>query len=580
MAPEGTAHGTRSIVAQASLPIEGCVLPSNKLELRMLLSDFLQNSAQRYPDKTAIVGAIYEPSVARASLPVEGRKTYNELDEMSNSLAHALLESGLEKGDRVGVFLDNSIESAISVFGILKAGGAFVILNPQTKAQKLAFMLNNCQAKCLIIDQKYHRQISTVIEQVPYIESIILCGDTGYKALKPFKSLKSLKSLNDLNGFDGFDDFNDILATYPKDLPQQRCIDIDLAAIIYTSGSTGTPKGVTLTHLNMVSAATSITQYLENVPSDIVINVLPLAFDYGLYQLLMTCKFGGTLILEKSFMYPYAVIEKIEREKVTGFPGVPTTFAMLLQIKDLKQHNFDSIRYVTNTAAALPPRHILQLKDVFPKARIYSMYGVTECKRVSYLPPEELDRRPTSVGRGMPNEEVYIVRDDGELARPGEMGELVVRGSNVMKGYWGMPEETDKVLRSGRYPWEKVLYTGDLFKMDEDGYLYFVARKDDIIKSRGEKVSPKEVENILYDIDGVLEAAVVGVPDKILGEAVKAIIVPKDGVILSEKEVLRHCQRSLESFMIPKVIEFASSLPKTLTGKIRKAELKVSLATD
>jgi len=517
----------------------------------MLLSDFLQNSAQRYPDKTAIVGAIYGPSLR------EDRKTYKELDEMSNSLAHALLDRGLKKGDRVGVFLDNSIESAIAVFGILKAGGAFVVVNPQTKAQKLAFMLNNCQARCLIIDQKYSRQISTVAEQVLPVESIILCGNAQH----------SVEGLN----------LQNILAEYPKNSPPRICIDIDLAAIIYTSGSTGTPKGVTLTHLNMVSAATSITQYLENIPSDIVLNVLPLAFDYGLYQLLMTCKFGGTLVLEKSFMYPYAVIKKIEQEKITGFPGVPTTFAMMLQIAEraASPFNFDSVRYVTNTAAALPSKHILQLRDVFPKAKIYSMYGVTECKRVSYLPPEELDRRATSVGRGMPNEEVYIVNEDGKLAKPGEIGELVVRGPNVMKGYWGLPEETDKVLRPGRYSWEKVLYTGDLFKMDADGYLYFVARKDDIIKSRGEKVSPKEVENVLYEIDGVLEAAVVGVQDDILGEAIKAIIVSKNGLVLSEKEVRGHCQRNLEGFMIPKIIEFAASLPKTLTGKIRKAELKV-----
>lgn len=511
----------------------------------MLLNNFLQDSAQKFPDKIAIVGSIYEP------LLKEERKTYKWLDEMSNSLAHALIDKGLQKGDRVAVFLDNSIESAISIFGILKAGGAFVVINPMTKAQKLAYMLNNCQAKFVIIDSKYNQQISAIDADAPFTKPIIV-GASEQTTMAY------------------------ILAEYPKYMPPQTCIDIDLASIIYTSGSTGSPKGVTLTHLNMVSAANSITKYLENVPSDIIINTLPMAFDYGLYQLLMTCKFGGTLILEKSFMYPYVIVKRIEEEGVTGFPGVPTIFAMLLQIKDLKQHNFDSIRYVTNTAAALPPKHILQLREVFPKAKIYSMYGVTECKRVTYLPPEELEKRPTSVGKGMPNEEVYIVKENGELAKPGEIGELVVRGSNVMQGYWNMPEETAKVLRPGRYPWEKVLYTGDLFKMDEEGYLYFVARKDDIIKSRGEKVSPREVENVLYEIDGVLEAAVIGVPDEVLGEAIKAIIVPKDGKVLSEKEILAHCQKNLENFMVPKFIEFANSLPKTMTGKIRKADLKMA----
>jgi len=517
----------------------------------MLVNDFLQESAMRFPEKEAIVCD-------------EVRKNYQEIEQMSNSIAHALIDNGLKKGNRVGVFLDNSIESVISIFSILKAGGAFVVINPSTKAQKLAFMLNNCQATGVIIHPKYAAQLDIINTDVDSVKFCIFCDNT--ERLNQSIPKKYLTIC-------------DIFEEYPGNLPPQKCIDIDLGAIIYTSGSTGFPKGVTLTHLNIISAATSITQYLENVPDDIILNALPLSFDYGLYQVLMSAKIGGTLILEKSFLYPYAVIKKIEEECVTGFPGVPTMFAMLLQLKDIEKQNFDSVRYVTNTAAALPPRHILELRRVFSKAKIYSMYGVTECKRVSYLPPEELNRRPASVGKGMPNEEVYIVNEEGErINKPGEIGELVVRGSNVMQGYWGMPEETDKVLRPGRYPWEKVLYTGDLFKMDEEGFLYFVARKDDIIKSRGEKVSPKEVENVLYELDGVLEATVVGVQDEILGEAIKAFIVPKDGVELTEKEVLRHCQQNLENFMVPKIIEFASSLPKTSTGKIRKAELKEVMA--
>jgi acyl-CoA synthetase (AMP-forming)/AMP-acid ligase II len=329
-----------------------------------------------------------------------------------------------------------------------------------------------------------------------------------------------------------------------------------------------------LSHLNMVSAADSITTYLENTPDDVIINVLPLAFDYGLYQVLMGFKIGGTVVLEKSFAFPYQVVEVMIKERVTGFPGVPTIFAILLGLKDLPKWDLSSLRYMTNTAAALPASHIKRLRELFPAVRLYSMYGLTECKRVSYLPPRELDSRPNSVGRGMPNEEVYIVDEEGNRVGPGVVGELVVRGANVMIGYWELPEETAACLKPGKYPGERVLYSGDLFRMDDEGFLYFVARKDDIIKSRGEKVSPKEVENALYGLDGVLEAAVIGVADEIIGEAVKAYIVLENGAALTENDILRHCAAHLENFMVPKSVEIMKALPKTSSGKISKKELK------
>ncbi len=329
-----------------------------------------------------------------------------------------------------------------------------------------------------------------------------------------------------------------------------------------------------LTHLNMVSAANSIIEYLENTSDDIIINCLPLSFDYGLYQVLMAFKFGGRVVLEKSFTYPYKIIELIKKERVTGFPLVPTISAILLQLKNLNKHDFSSLRYITNTAQALPPKHIFRLRGLFPHVKIYSMYGLTECKRVSYLSPEELLRRPTSVGKAMPNTEVYIVNQNGEkITQPGQIGELVVRGANIMKGYWNLPEETDERLKPGVYPNEVVLYTGDLFKMDEDGYLYFISRKDDIIKTAGERVSPKEVENALYEIEDIVEAAVIGVDDEILGQAVKAVVVLKKGSKLTEKDIILHCSKHLENFMVPKYVEIRNELPKTTTGKIRKKDL-------
>jgi long-chain acyl-CoA synthetase len=355
----------------------------------------------------------------------------------------------------------------------------------------------------------------------------------------------------------------------PAALPA-RGIDLDLAMLVYTSGSTGFPKGVMMTHQNVTAAAGSIITYLEKTADDIILNVLPISFDYGLYQVLMAVKAGATLVLEKSFAFPQVILERMKAERVTGFPLVPTMAALLLQMKDLKPGDLPDLRYVTNTAAALPPAHIARLQALFPQAKLYSMYGLTECKRCTWLPPAELAKRPGSVGIAIPGTEAYIVDDTGRRVPHGTVGELVIRGAHVMKGYWENQTATDRALRPGPFPWEKVLYTGDLFRADADGFLYFVGRKDDIIKCRGEKVSPKEVENALYLLPDMREAAVIGVPDPVLGHAIKAVVVLAPGAKLSERDIIRHCAATLEDYMVPKTVEFREALPKTDTGKISR----------
>ena len=515
-------------------------------EPSMQVEEFLERSAQRFPDKTALVCG-------------NRRLTYREIEEQSNRLAHELLRTGVQRGDRVAVYMDNSVVAVLSVFAILKAGAVFLVLNPTTKSEKLAYILNDCRATALVTDVRKLGCIQNAVVTSPDLHNIFLAGSDSDVHVEIDRQLIYLENI--LNQTE--------LSNQP---PPKRSIDIDLAALIYTSGSTGKPKGVMLTHLNMISAATSITTYLENVPEDIILNVLPLSFDYGLYQVLMGFKMGATVILERSFAYPYDVVQRLVREKVTGFPIVPTISAILLQL-DLKTFDFSSLRYITNTAAALPTHHIQQLRACFPHVQLFSMYGLTECKRVSYLPPNQIDIRPTSVGRGMPNEEVYIVDEEGRRLGPGMVGELVVRGSNVMKGYWERPEETSRVLRPGLLPGEKVLYTGDLFKTDDEGFLYFVGRRDDIIKTRGEKVSPREVEDVLYSLDGITEAAVVAVPDPVLGNTIKAVVTLQEGVSITERDIIRDCAQRLEDFMVPKSVEFRSGLPKTPSGKICKREL-------
>jgi long-chain acyl-CoA synthetase len=312
-------------------------------------------------------------------------------------------------------------------------------------------------------------------------------------------------------------------------------------------------------------------QYLQSDEADVVMGVLPLSFDYGLYQVFMTFGCGGTLVLEKSFAYPAEVLQHVAHERVTGLPGVPTLFAMLLNM-DLSPYDLSSLRYITNTAAALPPSHITELRRKFPGVTLYSMYGLTETKRTLYLPPEQLDRRPASVGIAIPGTEVWIEDAAGHRLGPEEIGELVVRGRHVMRGYWKAPLETAQRFRPGPLPGERVCYTGDLFRMDADGYMYFVGRTDDIIKSRGHKVAPKEIETVLYGIPGVVEAGVVPVPDAILGQAIKAVVAVVDGQ-LTQAQVLAHCRQHLDDHMIPKYVEFRDTLPKTASGKIDRLDL-------
>lgn len=518
-----------------------------------LVHHFLEKSARRLPDKVALICG-------------EERLTYKEINERADKLAAALIEMGIQRQDRVAIFLDNSSEAVIALFGILKAGGIFIMLSASMKSKKLNYILKDSGSRVLITHSNKARIVQEAIVNAPDLEDIIWCTPKGVNIIPT----NNKQQTTDISWI-GVISKSQALCPIPD---ANRCIDLDLATIIYTSGSTGDPKGVMSAHYNVISAVRSITTYLENVEIDVILCALQLSFDYGLYQILMAFSFSGTVVLEMSFGFPYKVLERLVQENVTGFPLVPTMAAILLQMNDLSKFDLSRLRYISNTAAALPVAHIKKLRHCFPTTRMYSMYGLTECKRVSYLPPEELDRRPDSVGIAMPNEEVFIVDENANALGPGEIGELVVRGSNVMQGYWNDPEKTNLVYRPGIHLRERLLYTGDHFRRDKDGFLYFIARKDDMIKTKGERVSPKEVENALCDLEGVSEAAVIGVPDEIFGQAIKAFIVRDNRNEIDEKFVLKYCAAFLEPFMIPKYIEFRDAFKKSSSGKIDKKSLK------
>ncbi len=503
------------------------------------LHDFLIASARRLPDKVALVAH-------------GERLTYAEIDARSNQLASALAACGIGHGDRVVVFLENSVDAIVAFWAVLKANAVVSMVSPQVKADRLAQMIEDCTASALLTGARLARVASAAVSRSTSLKIVIArrLDDAPALARQP-----------------GALDWETVTAVHPPACcPLRQNLDLDLAAIIYTSGSTGQPKGIMLTHRNMITAATSITAYLENTEDEVILCALPLSFDYGLYQAIMAARMGARLVLARSFAYPADVLRTVGDERVTGLPGVPTLFAAMAEL-NLSAFDLSTVRYVTNTAAALTMRHIDFLRRTFPRARIYSMYGLTECKRCTYLPPEDLDRKPLSVGIAIPNTELWVIDEQGNRVGPNEVGQLVIRGATVMKGYWGKPEATAKRLRPGPVPGEYVLHTGDYARLDEEGYLYFVGRMDEVFKSRGEKVAPEEVERTLLAIPGIREAAVVGVPDDLLGHAVKAFVVLEAGATLDERTIKIECQRRLEPHMVPNHVEIVSEFPKTTTGK-------------
>jgi len=506
-----------------------------------LLGDSLLLSAQRFPGKTVLSTR-------------EREYSYQELLDYATTLAHALRQRGLARGDRVAIYIDNSWESVFSLYGVILAGGVFVMINPQTKAEKLTYILEDSEARFLLTDSALEAGFLPGIDELANLAGIIYCGKKNeYKTPIPTEH------------------FDDVLGKASTgDNLITGSIATDLAALIYTSGSTGSPKGVMQTHLSMRFALESLVEYLRLSDEHRILNLLPFAFDYGLYQLLMAVHLGATLVLEKSFIFPAPVFKRMLDEEVTVFPGVPTIFSMILSSHERKKLCFPSITRVTNTAAALPADFIPALKEIFPSSLIYKMYGLTECKRVCYLEPELVDQHPSSVGRAIPGTEMFLLTPEGKPVLPGEVGILHVRGPHVMLGYWKQPAMSNKMLVDDIYPNQKVLCTHDWFRMDENGLFYFVGRSDDIIKTRGEKVSPIEVENVIYGIKGVKEVAVIGRTDATLGQRICAYVAVGEESGLTEKQIKKVCSEKLENYMVPQEVVIMDELPKSANGKIDK----------
>jgi long-chain acyl-CoA synthetase len=500
----------------------------------LLLQDSLLAAAERAPRKDAVVDEF-------------GRQTFGDLLDKALRFAAFLQDEGLGAGDRVALYLDNTAQCAAAVFGTLLAGGVFLIVNPQTKAEKLGFILADSGARFLLTEG---HSAHVAAEAVAHLDDVCVLSVRAPEG-------------------EAFPRFEQVLAETEPAPATPATAQADLAGLVYTSGTTGQPKGVMLSHRALVFVLGSIADYLGLGEDDRILSILPVAYTYGLSQLLLAVRTGATLLLERTFAFPARTLERMHAEEATVFAAVPTVFATLLGMEHA--HTYDSVRCLTNAAAGLPPALHDGILRLFPNARLYRMYGQTECVRVSYLEPELIATKPTSVGRAIPGTEAFVLNEVGKAVAPRETGLLYVRGPHLMTGYWGDPALTAERLRdeSG----ERTLCTNDYFTVDEDGLLYFVGRTDDIIKTRGEKVSTVEVENVLHGIPGVRQAAVVGVPDELFGEAVRAYVV-SDGIQpLTQEDILRVARANLENFMVPREVLFVDELPHTESGKVRKRSL-------
>ena len=512
----------------------------------MLIPDLLHRTAAAHPDRPA---AWFEGSW----------RTYGELSAAALRFANFLRVAGVAPGDRVALLLDNSFDYIIAHFGALTAGAVEVSLNTDLKAPDLQTLLADCEAVALIAGKKYVRQCAAIFNELPELR--LLATDFPVEQLGATPPRLKVCPLHP--PADGA----------PPAPGCPRRIDLDLASLVYTSGSTGRPKGVMLSHLNLVSNMHSIVEYLCLRPDDRMLLVLPFHYIYGRSLLYTHFLSGGSIVIDNRFAFPVAVLKTMEEQQVTCFAGVPSTFSILLRKTDVAKRKFPHLRLITQAGGPMAPALQKEVVEVFRPAKLCVMYGSTEAApRITYRDPDLLPAKWGSIGRAIPNVEVMIADERGQVVPRGTTGEVAARGSNIMLGYWKDPEGTASVLRDGYY------FTGDLGYEDEDGCIFLTGRARDIIKAGGNRVSAQEIEEHILELTEIVEVAVIGVPDEILGEAIKAFVVVRD-VTLTERHVREHLQKKLPSFKLPKHIEFTASLPKNQAGKVIKSALRVAAAS-
>ncbi len=481
--------------------------------------------------------------------------SYNELAELVTQTALRFQDAGLARQERVGVFLPKQIETVCSFFGTSMAGGVFVPVNPVLKPAQVQHILNDCNVRILITSKDRYEVLLPVLPLCPDLRTVLLVDSSeltqhGHLSVMPF--YQPSESLLVSSG---------------------APTDADMAAILYTSGSTGKPKGVVLSHRNMLVGAMSVSSYLKNTEQDVILALLPLSFDYGLSQV-TTAFLTGACVVLLDFFLVQDVVKAIQQHQVTGLAAVPPLWAQLAKAK-WPDGAALSVRYLTNSGGAMPDALLTQLQAIFTKASPYLMYGLTEAFRSTYLPPADLPRKRGSMGKAIPNAEIIVVREDGSLCGPNEPGELVHRGPLVSLGYWNSPEKTaerfkfDPMLPKGVQHAPLAVWSGDTVKYDEEGFLYFIGRRDEMIKTSGNRVSPTEVEEAVYALDSALvDVAALGLPHPELDQAIVVLFVVQPGHSVDEQQWMMQLKRSIPAFMVPKMLIRLDKMPKNANGKI------------
>ena len=517
-----------------------------------LLPDLISRSAQRYPQNTAL-------TYGKESI------SYADLQTAVNGFASGVIGLGLQRGERIAIYLEKRFETVIASFGAPAAGGVFVPLNPLLKPEQVGYIMRDCNVRMLVTSPERYALLS---------ETLAVCDDLRHVVLitneQPAATAGKLSLVS----------WNDLLQMPAR--AGHRVIDTDMTAILYTSGSTGKPKGVVLSHRNMVAGGKSVASYLENTADDTLLAALPLSFDAGFSQLTTAFHVGARVVL-LNYLLPRDVLRALERERVTGLTAVPPLYIQLAQL-DWPAGITEHLRYFANTGGRMPRETLTALRARMPKTKPFLMYGLTEAFRSTFLPPSEVDKRPDSIGKAIPNAEILVLREDGSPCAPDEPGELVHRGALVGMGYWNDPEKTAERYKPlpartpGREPGlvipELAVYSGDTVRMDEEGFLYFIGRRDEMMKTSGYRVSPTEVEEVLYATKLVGECVAFGVDHDTLGQTIQVIATPPEGSQLDIQALLAECRNRMPAYMVPHGIDVRNGpLPRNPNGKIDRKTL-------